>query len=129
MLQRELTQQKESDVYNAYRLAIASMGEDARYVSKSALVDKAMSYPAPRFYVTFERAARIIARIRKGILPDRMTTLKMEMYRDLYGLFLQKTDGRISSLRNMLEMEAPSFYIDKPHFNRIIRNKLKGGGR
>ncbi|MCF2603376.1 hypothetical protein JQM84_06715 [Parabacteroides distasonis] len=125
MLQSELSEQKRLDVYHAYQRSIAKFGDSARFVSKSTLFDEAMRMSAPRFYVTYERAARIISSFRKGNIPDMSNPLKMEMYRDIYRLFVEKTDGKIKSLRGVLEMEAPSFYIDKRHFARLIRQSLK----
>ena len=125
MLQSELSEQKRNDVYNAYKESIAKFGDSARFVSKSTLFDEAMRMKAPRFYVTYERAARIISSFRKGIIPNMSNQLKLEMYRDIYRIFVERTDGNIRSLRNLLEMEAPSFYIDKRHFVRLIRQSLK----
>ena len=125
MLQAELSKQKRRDVYKAYKDSIAKFGDSARFVSKSTLFDEAMRMSAPRFYVTYERAARIISSFRKGIIPNISNQLKLEMYRDIYRLFVERTDGRIKSLRAILEMEALSFYIDKRHFVRLIRQSLK----
>lgn len=129
MLQAELSEQKRKDVYNAYKSSIAKFGDSARFVSKSTLFDEAMRMTAPRFYVTYERAARIISSFRKGIIPEINNPLKLEMYRDIYRLFVERSDGRIGSLRKILEMEAPSFYIDKRHFVRLIRQSLKKSAR
>ena len=129
MLQSELSEQKRLDVYHAYKRSIAKFGDSARFVSKSTLFDEAMKMTAPRFYVTYERAARIISSFRKGIIPNITNPLKMEMYRDIYKLFVENTDGKIRSLRSVLDMEAPSFYIDKRHFVRLIRQSLKTGAK
>lgn len=127
MLQSEFSEQKRSDVFNAYNMAIGSLGEAAKYVSKASLVDRAMKYTAPRFYVTYERAARVISSIRKGRIPKMRNRLKFEMYRDIYHILVTKTDGSMKALREVLDGEAPSFYIDRPHFERLIRQSLRGG--
>ena len=75
MLQSELSEQKRNDVYNAYKESIAKFGDSARFVSKSTLFDEAMRMKAPRFYVTYERAARIISSFRYALTSDSSQSL------------------------------------------------------
>lgn len=125
MLQKDIAQQKKEDVFSAYEEAIARLGEEAKYVNKSVLLDEAMKGGAPRFYVSYERAARIISLFRKGVIPTFRQNKKLKMYRDIYALFISKTDGSISSLRSVLEMRAPSFYINKRRFLSLVHSSLK----
>lgn len=48
--------QKKDDVFKAYERAIKELGDVARRVPKNTIIEKAMSYPAPRYYITLEVA-------------------------------------------------------------------------
>lgn len=53
--------QKKDDVFKAYERAIKELGDVARRVPKNTIIEKAMSYPAPRYYITLEVAIRNIS--------------------------------------------------------------------
>lgn len=125
----ETNDQKRKDVFEAFGKAIKDFGEAASYVSKTALIDKAMSYPAPRFYVTYEQARRVISLMHKGFNPRISNPLKLQMYKDIYAKFLVRNGERkgYQIIRSIIDNEAPSFYIEKLHFIRLIRESLKEG--
>lgn len=62
--------QKKDDVFKAYERAIKELGDVARRVPKNTIIEKAMSYPAPRYYITLEVAIRNISLMYRGIQPD-----------------------------------------------------------
>lgn len=124
----EISDQKKKDVFEAFKLAIKDFGEAATYVSKTALIEKAMSYPAPRFYITYEQARRVISKMKKNSDPKISNPLKLQMYKDLYSKYMQHKKGNgYKVIKNIIDNEAPSFYINKLHFIRLVREALKEG--
>ena len=72
--------QKKDDVFKAYERAIKELGDVARRVPKNTIIEKAMSYPAPRYYITLEVAIRNISLMYRGIQPDMYNPMKIDMY-------------------------------------------------
>lgn len=120
--------QKKEDVYKAYERAIRELGKEARYASKEAIIEKAMSYPAPRYYVSPEVAIRNISLMFRGIQPDMRNPMKIDMYDDLYRRFVRRglRHSGYRYLETIINREAPSFFIEKSRFTRIVNEKLKG---
>lgn len=122
---RELA--KKDDVFKAYERAIKELGDVARRVPKNTIIEKAMSYPAPRYYITLEVAIRNISLMYRGIQPDMYNPMKIDMYDSIFRKFVAKglKYPGYSYLETIINNEAPSFYIEKRQFVRIINDKLK----
>lgn len=103
------------------------MGDVARRVPKNTIIEKAMSYPAPRYYITLEVAIRNISLMYRGIQPDMYNPMKIDMYDSIFRKFVAKRlkYPGYSYLETIINNEAPSFYIEKRQFVRIINDKLK----
>ena len=119
--------QKKDDVFKAYERAIKELGDVARRVPKNTIIEKAMSYPAPRYYITLEVAIRNISLMYRGIQPDMYNPMKIDMYDSIFRKFVAKglKYPGYSYLETIINNEAPSFYIEKRQFVRIINDKLK----
>jgi hypothetical protein len=121
-----INEQKEEDVKSAYRKAILFFGDQAPFIRKDALVKKAMEFPAPRFYICYEEARRILSRMDRGLPVNIKGKEKRKMYQDLRSRFREQKEkgGRSSAaLRDAIISEAPGFYIGKGRFTRIINQK------
>lgn len=106
---------------------IKELGDVARRVPKNTIIEKAMSYPAPRYYITLEVAIRNISLMYRGIQPDMYNPMKIDMYDSIFRKFVAKglKYPGYSYLETIINNEAPSFYIEKRQFVRIINDKLK----
>ena len=82
--------QKKDDVFKAYERAIKELGDVARRVPKNTIIEKAMSYPAPRYYITLEVAIRNISLMYRGIQPDMYNPMKIDMYDSIFRKFVAK---------------------------------------
>lgn len=121
--------QKRKDIFKAYERALKEFGGNARFMAKNAIIEKAMSYMAPQFYVTYDLARRVISQMRRGKDPGINNPLKKRMYDEIFKRFQAQAHDSSSYLvlEDIINSEAPSFYIDKPHFIRIVTTVLKGG--
>jgi hypothetical protein len=121
-----INEQKEEDIRMAYKKAILSFGGRAPFIRKDRLVKKAMGFPAPRFYISYEEARRVMSRISKGAPVNIKRKEKRRMYQDLFNKFQEQRKngkGAPAALLEAINSEAPEFYINKEHFTRIINQK------
>jgi len=63
----------------------------------------------------------------RGIQPDMYNPMKIDMYDSIFRKFVAKglKYPGYSYLETIINNEAPSFYIEKRQFVRIINDKLK----
>lgn len=126
-MSKTINKQKKEDVFKAYEKAIKDLGDMATLVPKDVLIEKAMSYPAPKYYITLEVAIRNISMMFRGIQPDMRNPMKIDMYENIYNRFVSKKERKnYRELEKIINSEAPSFYIEKRQFIRIINDKLRG---
>ncbi|MDR3142109.1 MAG: hypothetical protein LBU37_10340 [Tannerellaceae bacterium] len=121
-----INEQKEEDIKSAYKKAMLFFGDEAPFIRKDRLVKKAMEFPAPRFYISYEEARRILSRMDRGVSVDIKRKEKRKMYQDLLSkLREQRKNGKAtpSALQEAINTEAPGFYIGREHFTRIINRK------
>lgn len=116
--------QKEEDVREAYHKALLHFGENAVYVPKASLIKKAMEFTAPRFYISYEEARRVVSKLSRGIDIGRKGSNKARMYADIYRRYAACGAAGFPALIRILNSEAPGFYIGKRQFIRIINKKL-----
>ena len=123
----ELYDQRRRDIFDAYEKAIKSFGDMAKYIPKSVIIEKAMTYNAPRFYVTYEIARRAISDMIKGRSPRATGDQKSRMYNEILKRFKDSSTNTSSFtiLMDILETETEGFYISKKQFSRIIYQQLK----
>lgn len=97
-------------------------------ITQAEVLQKAVKEKAPRFFITFENARRLISRmVRKQSLP-RINKNKLEMYKEIYHRYMKQCKGKTGSYRileNIIEEPAPSFYLNACSFRRIIYGSNK----
>jgi hypothetical protein len=128
MIDSELHLERKKDVFNAYRQVCSDYPVEGRYLSRKFLVQKAMSLPAPRFYLTYQRARQIISYIyAEDFYKLPSTPRRFRMYADLFAAFTAAggTPDNFDPLHTVLESPAPSFYLDYDYFYALIRAALK----
>jgi hypothetical protein len=126
MRRTSINEQKEEDIRWVYKKAILSFGDIAPFIRKDKLVKKAMEFPAPRFYISYEEARRILSRMSRGVSVNIKRKEKKSMYQDLFNKFQEQRENGKSvpaALLEAINSEAPEFYINKEHFTRIINQK------
>ncbi len=62
---KELTQERNEDLFNAYSEVLKKHGKYASKMAKKELYIDLVEMPAPRFYITPEEAGRIVASMLK----------------------------------------------------------------
>ena len=127
MESEDLYVQRRKDIFEAYEKAINSFGDMAKFIPKSVIIEKAMTYRATRFYVTYEIARRAISDMIKGRAPRATGDQKSRMYNEILKRFKESSTNTSSFtiLMDILETEAEGFYISKKQFSRIIYQQLK----
>ena len=127
MESEDLYEQRRKDIFEAYEKAINSFGDMAKFIPKSVIIEKAMTYRAPRFYVTYEIARRAISDMIKGRPPRATGDQKSRMYSEILKRFKESSTNTSSFtiLMDILETETEGFYISKKQFSRIIYQQLK----
>ena len=102
------------DFYNSYKKVLAS----SSYIKLRDIVRKAISSPAPRFYVSPERALAVIQKIKKGESIAYMSESRRDMYTEIYNRVqsLLETNPYFSikeAIRKVINSPAPKFYINE----------------
>ncbi len=123
----ELDEQRRRDIFEAYEKALKHFGEMAKYISKDVIIEHAMTYKAPRFYISYEIARRSISDMTKGRSPRAHGPQKEKMYKDIFARFIEssKQEGSFAILKQIIEEPADSFYISKKRFSRIVYQELR----
>lgn len=123
----ELSLLKQKHIFKAYENAIIEFGEMAVFMPKAALIEKAMSFGAPQFYISYDVARRVISLMEKGENVRFKNSCIESMYKEIFRRYNEKKTDKKSFLilETILKERAPSFYINKDRFLYIIYNKLR----
>lgn len=96
-------------------------------VTQEEIFNNACKCAAPRFFVTFEIARRLISSmVNKHRLPIKNKN-KIEMYKELYRRYMKQNKGKVGNytiLESIIEEPAPSFYLDAGSFRGIVYRTL-----
>lgn len=108
----DTTRQKIDDLLTEYHKIISC----SEYVTWEEIIRRLMHAPAPRFYVSEERAAIVLAAIHNGDNLKGMLSNKRRMFMALYRRAKKyiKEDGSVNwdeVSRIVVNQPAPSFYI------------------
>lgn len=120
-------QQKKEDVFTAYKCAVKELLEERDFPTIKDCIDRALTYTAPCFYVTYHECKRFISLMLRGIQPPLRNPMKIAMYDDIFIKFLKhgyEYDG-YKYLKKIINGPAPSFYLEKETFEKIVREMLK----
>lgn len=93
------------------------------------LLKRVVNSPSVRFWVSPERAAIVIARIKRGDMLTEMRPLRREMFFEIYRLAMelhkQQPDLPVSHLAEIVVyMPAPKFYMT-PGSAKVIIHKIR----
>ena len=108
----EFRDQRDNDLYRAYRQQLKTTS----FVRLPQLIDRVISSPAERFYVSEERAAIVIGEMLRGRSIEHMQTQKRRMYDEIFSRFLELMQRRPYLQYNeavtiVVNQPAPEFYL------------------
>lgn len=125
-MSEKISEIRNSDVVNAYFDSMKSIKKESPYSSQEDVISDALQKGAPRFYTTYENARRFVSLIARGKRLPLVNENKVEMYNELFRRFLCKKNNNCGYLilEQIIEEEAPSFYLDFETFRGIIYKTL-----
>ena len=113
------------DFINAYNKVLKSLGKMACLVEKSELIFMAINSKAPRYYISYDRARKIISEYYKnGSFPSchnnnkRMVNELIEKYKEERKKFPDKRNSLI--IEDIIYSEASSFFIARTKAYEIL---------
>lgn len=125
---KEIREQKARDVRDLFFKFLKSnckVSDAFRAVEKS---------PAPRFYITYENARRIVSLMERGKPVDAyLRGNKLAQYEDLFRIYQESyacvknksRRNRFMILNEIILRPAPSFYISKAGLDHYIYRQKK----
>lgn len=119
---------KGEDIVNALYKAMS--GNTGKKIFE--LFEIARKMPAPRFYITFDKAMRFVSMLDRGLELPLKNENKKRMYQELYNRLKKKRGdkkGCYTLLEEIITSPAPEFYMDAETFKQVfyktIRSKRK----
>lgn len=118
-------EQLKRDVISAFH----SILKDKKCKSVEAAFEILGTYPAPRFYVSFETARRCVSLVNRGKQPHA-SPHKRKMYKELHKRWrkhcLRTGTNSYEPLEAILLEPAPSFYLASVTLRQIVyKNRRK----
>lgn len=110
----ELVRERDADLLRAYREALALAVPPFRMID---VVRRAITLPASRFWVSFERASWQVSRLDKGLaLKDVTSSHHTEMYGEIYRrvrelMRLHPSMEMADAVLEVISAPAPRFYF------------------
>jgi hypothetical protein len=94
-------------------------------LTRVQIVEKALSLPAPGYYVSFNHACRCIGRLRNGKLPDKTSPIKRQMWNEIDAKVRKHqqrhpNDPLTIALAFVLTTSASRFFIDPVYARRLF---------
>ncbi len=124
---KSVRQMRKEAVLKTFFDTVKKLKEKNKRVTQKEIFDDACKSTAPRFFVTFEIARRLIsAMVNKRRLPIKNKN-KIEMYKEIYRRYMKQCKGNTGNytiLESILEEPAPSFYLDAGSFRGIVYRTL-----
>ena len=121
--QNEYHEERDKDLWHTYQEVCADEG----YTNDIDAVRQTVAHAAPRFYVSDERAARVLSWIMKGDKRmERMVPKRREMFLEIYrrtvALRAQHPDLTLIDLaRRVVGSSAPEYYLTPQSGYMILR--------
>ncbi len=117
---------RNKDIINAYFDSIKCVHNINPLATWREIIEHTSKKSAPRFYATFENSRRFISLMNRGLDIPISNTNKINMYNEIYKRFTERGGGdRYVILRDILEEEAPSFYLSFWEMYQVIYKSLR----
>lgn len=120
---------RDNSIREAYFNALKNLRKSMPYISTEEIIQEVMKKEAPRFFITYDNARRVISLMHRG-KPIRVSNEnKLCMYKELYARFLKykqemKAPG-YCVLKYIIEQPAPSYYVAIDTMRGIIYKSIK----
>lgn len=120
---------RDNSIREAYFDTMKSLRKVMPYISTEEIIQEMMKKEAPRFFITYDNARRIISLMHRGKSIQVTNTNKLSMYQEIYRRFLMykqemKAPG-YCILKIIIEQPAPSYYVAIDTMRGIIYKSLK----
>lgn len=121
----EYRDERDADLLRAYHSYISS----CKVVDIHKISEKVVLLPSSRFWVSEERTAIVVRKIRKGDTLDNMRPLLKEMFMEIYRrvVAMEAKHPELSLFEivfRVIRQPAPKFYLT-PESARVIMYKAK----
>ncbi len=120
---------RDNSIKQAYFDTMKSIRKRIPYISTDEIVREIMKKTAPRFFISYENARRVISLMDRGEKIKISNKNKQRMYSDMYKAFLNlRKEMNIpgyGALKLLLEQEAPSYYVSLYTMRSIVYKSIK----
>ena len=120
---------RDNSIKEAYFDAMKSLRSEMPYISTDEVIKEIMKKPAPRFFISYENARRIVSLMSRGKTVRIANENKKKMYTDLYNAYMNcKSQMNIPGfciLKYIIEQEAPSYYVSLFTMRGIVYKSIK----
>ena len=120
---------RDNSIKKAYFDAMKSLRTVMPYISTDEVIKEIMKKPAPRFFISYENARRIVSLMSRGKTIRIANENKRKMYTDLYNAYMncksQMNTPGFCILKYIIEQEAPSYYVSLYTMRGIVYKSIK----
>ena len=120
---------RDNYIKEAYFDAMKGLRSVMPYISTDEVIKEIMKKPAPRFFISYENARRIVSLMSRGKPIKISNKNKKRMYTDLYNAYMNcKSQMNIPGfciLKYIIEQEAPSYYVSLFTMRGIVYKSIK----
>lgn len=120
---------REKSIRDAYFDALKNTKGKSSYVSTDDIIKGLMCISAPRFFITYDNARRIISLMHRGKKLPISNENKVEMYKEIYRRYIEyKSEMNISGyhiLEKIIEEPAPSYYVNLETMKGIVYKSIR----
>lgn len=120
---------REKSIRDAYFDALKNTKGKSSYVSTDDIIRGLMCISAPRFFITYDNARRIISLMHRGKKLPISNENKVEMYKEIYRRYIEyKSEMNISGyhiLEKIIEEPAPSYYVNLETMKGIVYKSIR----
>lgn len=124
---KSVREMRKEAVVKTFFETVKQLKSKDKNVTQEEIFNNASKCAAPRFFVTFEIARRLISSMVKNRRLPIKNKNKIEMYKELYRRYIKQNKGNVGNytiLESIIEEPAPSFYLDAGSFRGIVYRTL-----
>lgn len=124
---KSVREMRKDAVVKTFFETVKKLKSKDKNVTQEEIFNNASKCAAPRFFVTFEIARRLISSMVKNRRLPIKNKNKIEMYKELYRRYMKQCKGKVGNytiLESIIEEPAPSFYLDTGSFRGIVYRTL-----
>ena len=124
---KSVREMRKEAVVKTFFETVKQLKSKDKNVTQEEIFNNASKCAAPRFFVTFEIARRLISSMVKNRRLPIKNKNKIEMYKELYRRYMKQNKGSVGNytiLESIIEEPAPSFYLDAGSFRGIVYRTL-----